>query len=218
MYNTGSDVLGVLIARASGQPFEEFLGDRLFTPLGMKDTAFGVPVSKIDRLATSYDIDPQTGSLEVYDPAEEGQWSRPPAFPSGKDGLVSTFDDYLAFARMLMNDGQYGESRILSPASVELMTTNHLTPEQRQSSQPILESSQGWGFGVAVQTRRGEIPCTIGSYGWSGGMGTTWLNDPDEETVMILMTQVNWTSPNYPEVSQEFLTSAYRELRSSGGI
>src|SRR5207302_1680185 len=83
MYNTGSDALGVLIARASGQPFETFLRERLFEPLSMKDTAFSVPASKLDRLATSYWTDPQSGELAVYDEAEGGQWSRPPAFPSG---------------------------------------------------------------------------------------------------------------------------------------
>jgi CubicO group peptidase (beta-lactamase class C family) len=81
MYHTGSDVLGVLIARASGQPFDAFLQDRIFTPLGMKDTAFSVPASKLDRLATAYSTHLETGALELYDTAESGHWSRPPAFP-----------------------------------------------------------------------------------------------------------------------------------------
>ena len=98
MYNTGSDVLGVLIARASGQPFETFLRERIFEPLGMKDTGFSVPAAELDRLATSYWTDPETGALELHD-EPDGQWSRPPAFPSGAGGLVSTVDDYLAFAR-----------------------------------------------------------------------------------------------------------------------
>src|SRR3989442_9068302 len=93
MYNTGSDVLGVLIARASGQPLETFLRERIFAPLGMKDTGFSVPAAKLDRLATSYWTHPQSGALEVYDAAEGGQWSRPPAFPSGGAGLVCTIDD-----------------------------------------------------------------------------------------------------------------------------
>src|ERR1700730_15694643 len=106
MYHTGSDVLGVLIARASGQPFDAFLQERIFEPLGMKDTAFSVPASKLDRLATAYSTNSETGALELYDPAEGGQWSRPPAFPSGGVGLVSTVDDYLAFARMMLNPGR----------------------------------------------------------------------------------------------------------------
>src|SRR3974377_2526401 len=92
MYNTGSDVLGVLIARASGKPFEVFLRERIFDPLGMKDTAFSVPSAKISRLATSYSTDLQTAALEVHDPAADGQWSRPPAFPSGPRGLVAPAD------------------------------------------------------------------------------------------------------------------------------
>ena len=116
MYNTGSDVLGVLIARASGQPFETFLRERIFEPLGMNDTGFSVPAAKLDRLATSYWTNSETGALEVYDKAEGGQWSRPPAFPSGGGGLVSTVDDYLAFARMLLNNGKHDGERILSRA------------------------------------------------------------------------------------------------------
>jgi CubicO group peptidase (beta-lactamase class C family) len=102
MYNTGSDVLGVLIARASGQTLETCLRQRLFEPLGMKDTGFSVPATKLDRLATSYWTNAETGALELYDEAEGGQWSRPPAFPSGAGGLVSTIDDYLAFGQMML--------------------------------------------------------------------------------------------------------------------
>ncbi len=97
LYNMGSDVLGVLIARATGQPFETLLRERIFEPLGMKDTGFSVPPANIDRLATSYRPNFQTGVLEVHDESAGGQWSRPPAFPSGGAGLVSTIDDYLAF-------------------------------------------------------------------------------------------------------------------------
>src|SRR2546429_7810108 len=101
-YNTGSEVLGVLIARAAGQPLETFLRERLFEPLGMTDTAFSMPAAKLDRLATSYWVNPNTGALELHDAAEGGQWSRPPAFPSGAGGLVSTIDDYLAFGQIML--------------------------------------------------------------------------------------------------------------------
>ena len=109
MYNTGSDVLGVLIARASGQPLETFLRERIFEPLGMKDTGFSVPAAKLDRLATSYWTDPETGALELFDEAASSRWSRPPAFPSGGGGLVSTVDDYLAFGQMMLNKGKHGQ-------------------------------------------------------------------------------------------------------------
>ncbi len=124
MYNTGADILGVLIARAAGQPLGTFLRERIFEPLGMKDTGFSVPAANIGRLATSYMPDPATGTLNLYDPAEGGQWSRPPAFPSGAGGLVSTADDFLAFGQMLLNNGKHGNDRILSRLSVEAMTTN----------------------------------------------------------------------------------------------
>src|SRR5207253_9717525 len=92
LYDTGAEILGVLIARAAGQPFETFLRERIFEPLGMKDTGFSVPPASLNRLATGYSTDPQSGALRVYDEAEGGQWSRPPAFPSGAGGLVSTRD------------------------------------------------------------------------------------------------------------------------------
>src|SRR6266536_813699 len=154
LYNTGSDVLGVLIARASGQPLETFLRERLFEPLGMKDTAFSVPTTKLDRLATSYHVNLETGALELYDEAEGGQWSRPPAFPSAGGGLVSTIDDYLAFGQMMLNKGNYGSERLLSRPSVETMTTDQLTPEQKAVSgfYPGYFDSRGWGFGVSVIT------------------------------------------------------------------
>ena len=119
MYHTGSDVLGVLIARASGQPLETFLRERIFEPLGMKDTGFSVPAAKLDRLATCYQVNPETGALEVFDDAEAAKWSRPPAFPSGGGGLVSTVDDYLAFGQMMLNKGKHGNERILSRPAVE---------------------------------------------------------------------------------------------------
>ena len=109
MYNTGSCLLGVLIARASGQPFETFLRERVFEPLGMEDTSFSVPTSKLDRLATSYWANQQTGALDLYDGVEDSQWSRPPRFPDGGAGLVSTIDDYLAFGQMLLNGGKLQE-------------------------------------------------------------------------------------------------------------
>ncbi len=214
MYNTGSDVLGVLIARASGQPLETFLRERLFEPLGMKDTGFSVPAASLDRLATSYWTDPQSGQLVVYDEAKGGQWSRPPAFPSGAGGLVSTIDDYLAFGQMMLNQGKYDNERILSRLSVELMTTDQLTPEQKAVSDlvPGFFDSHGWGFGVSVVTRRDDVAAVPGRYGWDGGMGTSWYSDPREEMVTILMTQRSWTSPSPPDVCLDFWTSAYQAI------
>jgi CubicO group peptidase (beta-lactamase class C family) len=214
MYHTGSDVLGVLIARASGQPFEAFLRERIFDPLGMKDTGFSAPAAKLDRLATSYWTNPATGAFELYDKAGDGQWSKPPAFPSGGGGLVSTVDDYLAFGRMMLNRGTHGSERILSRPSVETMTTDQLTPHQKAVSGlvPGYFDSHGWGFGVSVVTRREDIAGSIGRFGWDGGLGTSWCSDPREDLVGILMTQRAWTSPNSPDVCRDFWTLAYQAI------
>ncbi|HKX04837.1 MAG TPA: serine hydrolase domain-containing protein [Methylomirabilota bacterium] len=214
MYDTGSDALGVLIARAAGQPFETFLRERLFEPLGMKDTGFSVPAGKIGRLATSYWSGPKSGKMEVYDPAEGGEWSRPPAFPSAAGGLVSTVDDYLAFGRMLLNRGRHGAERILSRLSVEAMTTDQLTPEQKALSGfgPGFWDSRGWGFGMSVITRRDGVAAVPGRFGWDGGLGTSWSSDPTEELVGILMTQRMWTSPQGPDVYHDFWTQAYQAI------
>ncbi len=138
LYNTGASVLGVLVARAAGVELGEVLGSRLFEPLGMADTAFWT--AETDRLATSYRA--VDGSLEVYD-EPSGQWSRPPAFPDGAGGLVSTADDLLAFARMLLGRGE----RVLGPATVAEMTSDHLTAEQRASAR----SSSTTGVGACAR-------------------------------------------------------------------
>ena len=214
MYNTGSDVLGVLIARASDQPLEAFLRERLFEPLGMKDTGFHVPAGEIGRLPTSYLTDPGTGALGVYDEAKGGRWSRVPAFPSGAGGLVSTVDDYLAFGQMLLDHGRFGGGRILSRPTVATMTADQLTPEQKALSGlvPGQWDSHGWGFGVSVVTRRDHPTASIGRFGWDGGMGTTWSCDPPEEMVTISMTQAAWTSPDAPDVCRDFWMSAYAAI------
>jgi len=213
MYNTGSDVLGVLIARASGQSFETFLRDRIFEPLGMNDTGFSVPAGKRERFATSYWTNAETDALELNDDAE-GKWSRPPAFPSGAGGLVSTIDDYLAFGEMMLNRGKHGSERILSRPSVETMTTDQLTPEQKAVSGlvPGQFDSHGWGFGVAMVTKRTDVSGPVGRFGWDGGMGTSWYSDPSEDMVTILMTQRGWASPSPPNVCLDFWTCAYQAI------
>jgi CubicO group peptidase (beta-lactamase class C family) len=212
MYHTGSDVLGVLIARASGQALETFLRGRLFEPLGMKDTGFSVPATTINRLATGYWTNAETGALELYDEAKGGQWSRPPAFPSGGGGLVSTVDDYLAFDQMMLNKGKHGAARILSRPSVELMITDHLTPEQKADVGVFLGDNRGWGFGVSMVTRRDDVAGSVGRFGWDGGLGTSSSSDPQEDMVGILMTQAAWTSPSPPGVYLDFWTSAYQAI------
>lgn len=212
-YHTSSDVLGVLIARATRQPLDVALRERVLDPLDMHDTGFWVSDADRHRLVTGYLTDPVTGALQVLDrPA--GQWSQPPAFPSAAGGLVSTVDDLHAFARMLRAGGRGPAGRVLSRSAIEAMTTDQLLPCQRHGA-GLVEGwfdSHGWGFGVSVVTRRTDIAGTVGAYGWDGGLGTAWLNDPNEDLVTLLMTQASWTSPEPPAVCSEFRTAAYAAL------
>jgi CubicO group peptidase (beta-lactamase class C family) len=210
LYHTGSDVLGVLIARASGKSLEQFLRERIFDPLGMKDTGFHVPASKLDRLPDCYFTHPETGKLETFDSARNSRFSRPPVFQAGGGGLVSTVDDYHAFCRMLLGMGQHGGEQILSRPSVELMTTNQLTAEQKAGS--FLPESRGWGLGLSVVTRRDDICEVPGRFGWDGGYGTSAYTDPANGLIGIQLTQKLWTSPSPPPVQRDFWTSVYQAI------
>ncbi|MEU7897605.1 serine hydrolase domain-containing protein [Nonomuraea sp. NPDC049152] len=212
-YHTGSDVLSVLIPRVAGQPFGTFLRERLLDPLGMTDTGFHVPADKIHRLPTSY-AHQETGEPVVWDEAEGGKYSRPPAFEAGGDGLVSTVDDYHAFYRMLLNKGTHGGERILSRASVELMTMDHLTPEQKVEKDAFGDHfgrHGGYGFGMAVRTHRRDL-ASVGQFGWDGGLGTTAYADPAEGLTGILLTQAAMDSQDTPRLHRDFWTTAYQTL------
>jgi CubicO group peptidase (beta-lactamase class C family) len=214
LYNSGSDILGVLIARASGQTLDTFLRERIFAPLGMKDTGFSVPEAKLDRLATCYKTDARTGGLAIFDDGRGGRFASPPVFESGAGGLVSTVDDCLAFFRMLLNNGRHGNERILSRLSVELMTTDHITSAQKAASDffPGFWDNRGWGFGMSILTRRDDLASVPGRYGWDGGYGTSGYADPKEDMVAILMTQRVWDSPSTPAVYLDFWTCAYQAI------
>ena len=184
-YNVGSLVLGVLLARVAGQPLGDLLAVRILSPLGMRTTGFWLPLELTQTLPSYY-----MTSSEPKDVSTPEEWSTPPAFPSGAGGLVSTVDDLLAFARMLLEKGSYNAQRLLSERSVELMTMNHLTPQQMSTGDPIL-GGRGWGFGVGVVTEPDAEWPVPGRYGWSGGYGTSWFNDPHRGIVAIVMTQVS---------------------------
>ncbi len=209
MYNTGSAVLGVLIARASGMALESFFRERIFDPLGMKDTTFSASRSSLSRLATQYRVDPATNELSVFDSAEASQWATPTEFPDGAAGLLSTADDYLAFAQMMLLKGRVGNSRILSKLSVEAMITPQVPSEQCGARAPILGDNSSWGMGVSVVTKRDGLSAVPGRFGWDGGYGTSWFTDPHEQSIGILLTQRMWTAPSPPEVRQDFYTAAY---------
>ena len=214
LYNSGSDIVGVLIGRVSGQTLGAFLRERIFEPLGMRDTGFSVPSDKIDRLATCYRTDPANGTPAIFDAARGGRFASPPAFESGAGGLLSTVDDYLAFSSMLLNKGRHGKTRILSRPSVELMTTDQVTPEQKAASPfvPGFWDDRGWGFGLSIMTHRNNLAATPGRFGWDGGYGTSAYSDPKEEMVAILMTQRLFDSPEGPAALQDFWTCVYQTI------
>jgi CubicO group peptidase (beta-lactamase class C family) len=187
-YNAGALVLSVLAARASGQPLWDLFRTRIFEPLGMHETGFWMPAEHTGRLPSYYMTNFQTGKLELQTLSPPSEWTRPPAFPSGAAGLLSTVDDYLAFSRLLLNKGAHGNRRLLSEESVGLMTTNHLTPEQISSGGPALDG-RGWGFGMSVVTAPDEVSPVPGRYGWEGGYGTTWFNYPSQSLTAIALTQ-----------------------------
>jgi CubicO group peptidase (beta-lactamase class C family) len=194
LYNTGASVLGVLVARAAGEPFGEVLGTRLFEPLGMRDTALWT--SETDRLATAYAAKPD-GLKEWDEP--DGRWSRPPAFGDGAGGLVSTADDLLAFARMLLRGGE----PVLSPGSVAAMCADQLTDEQkaRGGLGPNFFAEKSWGFCQAVWDN--------GAFGWDGGFGTSWRVDPGNGLTVIVLTQRLWDTSQLPQVHRDIQAAAY---------
>lgn len=210
LYNTGADVLGVLIARACGQPLDVFLRERVFDPLGMADTGFFT--TALDRLGSCYRVDPGTGGRIVYDPPD-GQWTAPPSFPSAAGGLVSTLDDIYAFGRMLLGGGRLPDgSRLLSRASVEAMTTDQIGAD-RGAAGPSPDGSLGWGFNLSVQVRRTGLGPNVGGYGWAGGLGTSWANDPAADLVGIVLTTDAFTQAYPPPaVIQDFWTAVYASL------
>jgi CubicO group peptidase (beta-lactamase class C family) len=197
MYNTAASVLGVLCARAAGQPIGEVMRTSLFEPLGMRDTAFWT--AQTERLATSYR--PTPDGLGVLD-EPDGQWSHPPAFGDAAAGLVSTADDLFAFARMLLRGG----SPVLSASAAAAMTSDQLTAEQKAFGGfgPDFFQGQSWSFGQMVQD--------CGAFGWDGGLGTSWHVDPARDLTVIVLTQRMFESPDLPSAHAAIREAAYQAL------
>jgi len=215
LYNTSCDVLGVLTGRVSGKSFGTFLRERLFEPLGMKDTGFSVPASKLHRLPVLYQFNHANKTFEVFDSAEKSEYSHPPVFESGAGGLVSTADDYYAFCRMMLNKGVWAGERILSETSVALMTSDQLLPEQRVGAEIFFGSHGSWGFGMGVDIQRDKPWQVPGRFGWDGGFGTSAYSDPQNDFVGILLTQRMMDSPEPPAVFQDFWSQAYRSIEAA---
>lgn len=207
LYDTGMHVAGILLARAAGKSLGTLMSERILEPLGMTDTGFHVPSGKLDRLATFYRMDFESGRLVVHD--DKGRFASPPSFESGSAGLVSTVDDFLLFLRMLIEGGRRDGVRLVSPESVAEMTRDHLTADQRASAEILLEGRWGWGLGMAVALDQGRYGHEPGSFGWNGGYGTSAYADPASGLVGILFTQRTMDSPEMPPHFRDFWQTSY---------
>jgi CubicO group peptidase (beta-lactamase class C family) len=194
LYNTGSHVLSVLCARAAGMSYDEVLRTRIFEPLGMPDTGFYT--EDVGRLATAYQ--PTADGNVVWDPPD-GQWSRPPAFYDGAAGLLSTVDDLLAFARMLLRGGD----PVLTADQVREMSYDHLTAPQREFGLAFL-GGRGWGLGTSVVL---DGPWA-GAIGWDGGLGTSFLVHPERDLAVIVLTQRMFDTAQAPAVHTDLQLAA----------
>ncbi|WP_144150889.1 serine hydrolase domain-containing protein [Paraburkholderia sp. BCC1885] len=194
-YGIATDILGVLIQRVSGLTPGDFFRTRIFEPLGMRDTAFWVPETQLDRLASAYSIDPGTQRRVVEDRPPTSRWANPKRFQGGGGGLVSTAQDYLQFARLLLGRGRVDQTRLLSNRSVDLMRSNFLSREQRRvpAFGHELWAGQGFGLGLSiVDDPARQLPLgyrSVGSFSWPGAYGTSWFADPVENMIGLMLIQ-----------------------------
>ncbi|HEY0312395.1 MAG TPA: serine hydrolase domain-containing protein [Allosphingosinicella sp.] len=197
-YSVSTDVLGLVVQRLSGEPFEDYLARHIFAPLGMADTGFHVPADKLHRLPEAWWMHPEQGII-VYDLAGEGSdWAKPPMLVSGGGGLASTTADYHRFCRMLLGGGALDGTRLLGRKTLDLMTRNHLpggadlTQFSRSMFSEAIYSGQGFGlgFGVNLDPVRAMLPGSAGEFYWGGIFSTYFFIDPVERVSMIFMTQL----------------------------
>ena len=230
-YSVSTDVIGYLIGQISGKPFEQFLKERIFDPLGMKDTDFFVPAGKAHRLAACYSASPQGAmtfhaterkvALTLQDDPATSSFLSPPAFISGGGGLCSTAADYLTFCRALLNGGELDGVRLIGPKTLALMTSNHLPggrtlPEMSRSlfSEATYHGiGFGLGFSVTLDPALTLIPGSRGEYAWGGAATTSFWIDPAEELIAIFLTQV-LPSTAYP-IRRELRTMIYAGITDS---
>jgi CubicO group peptidase (beta-lactamase class C family) len=205
-YDLAYAVLGVTLARAGGRALEELLRARLLDPLGMTGTSF---VAEPGRLPPCYALGAE--GLELFDGSQDSRWSRPPAFPDARGGLVSTASDLLRFAGSLLTGG----GDVLTPRSVAAMTTNHLTDEQcRGPSATTFLDGLGWGHGVQVADAGLNPSVRVPRYGWGGGLGTLWYSWPEQGYAAVLLTQV---MPPTAELVRAFLDAGERAATGDQG-
>jgi CubicO group peptidase (beta-lactamase class C family) len=208
-YSMATDVLGGLVQAVSGLPFAEFLQQRIFAPLGMVDTAFTVPVEKLERFAANYGPTDE-GKLKVIDAPTTSRFARPTHRPSGGGGLLATTGDYLRFAQMLLNKGTVDGERLLGRKTVELMTTNALPAGVYLNNDPTRGATFGLGVSLLEDLGKVQQLGSVGNYGWGGAANTNFWVDPREELVGIVMLQF-MPSDTYPVVV-DFRNLVYQAL------
>jgi CubicO group peptidase (beta-lactamase class C family) len=219
-YSVSIDVLGYLVGRISGKPFNQFLRERIFDPLGMVDTDFHVPAEKAHRFAACYSNNPP-GKMKLYDDPKRSNYLSPPTLYSGGGGLCSTASDYLTFCRALLNGGELGGTRLLGPKTLKLMAANHLPggaylPELSRSmfSEATLDGvGFGLSFAVTMDAAKTLLAGSACEYYWGGMASTAFWIDPAEELITIFMTQLV-PSSSYP-IRRELRTMVYAAITDS---
>lgn len=225
-YSVATDVLGHLIEIITGQPLDKFFQKEILDPLGMVDTSFYVPVSKQDRFTTNYldrsAMPPEQAEehpdqqLFLMDDPRTGYYSKPPKKLMGGGGLVSTVSDYMKFASMLFNKGRSGNAQLVSPKTIELMTSNHLNGDLKSMCFPggsgfdLPGIGFGLGFGVMLDPAKANNLGTPGEFYWGGAAHTTFFVDPKEELVAMMFTQV--FPPMLYDTDLEFKRAVYQAI------
>jgi CubicO group peptidase (beta-lactamase class C family) len=213
------DIQGYIIEKLSGQSLPDFMHDHIFVPLGMKDSGFYVPNDKWNRFATLYGEDSR-GALAAVTPGSNlglNDYRSQPTMPSGGGGMVSTAQDYMRFAQMLLNGGEVDGVRILAPATVELMSSNHLAPRLMTGEFSVgperIRPGMGWGYDCAVFTDPAMADEIVGkgTFFWIGAADTWFWVDPTNDIVFVGMTQ-HMIAPKQPNVEQISRPAVYQAL------
>ncbi len=220
-YSVATDVIGYLIGKISGVPFEQFVKERILNPLGMSDTDFHVPAEKAHRLAACYNADVKAGNFTLQDDPKTSSFLSPPSLFSGGGGLCSTTADYLTFCRALINGGELGGVRLIGPKTLQLMASNHLPGglDLPGMSRSLFSEATyngigfGLGFAVTMEPAKTLIPGSAGEYNWGGAATTSFWIDPAEELITVFMTQV-LPSSAYP-LRRELRTLVYSAITES---
>jgi len=226
-YSVSTDVVGHLVEVVSGESLDAFFVRRIFEPLGMTDTAFDVPADKAHRLTACYAAGmlgakpPLAATAQLQDDPVKSPYLKPATFLSGGGGLVSTADDYMKFARMLLNGGELDGVRLLSPKTIQLMAANHLPGgrDLTQMSKSMFSEANyagvgfGLGFGVTIDQPATLIPGSKGDFFWGGAASTFFWVDPVEDLAVVFLTQL-LPSSAYP-VRRELRTLVYSAFTES---